>query len=195
MLNQITAIHGTGVAASTNSYESIATQTISGSTTSSVTFSSIPSTYKHLQIRYLARTSRSSSDGDYTRFRFNGDTTNNYSTQHWFGGDGSGVLASYDGASGPGMYVERLTAASQLASSFGVGIVDILDYTSTNKTKVLRYLTGADVNGAFNTYNIRMGSGMWLTSNTAVSSITIDVGIGPYFATNSQFALYGIKGA
>jgi hypothetical protein len=131
------------------------------------------------------------------RLRFNSDTTNNYSSQHWFGGNGAGAsstAASYDGASGPGMYVERITSASQLASSFGVGIVDILDYTSTNKTKVIRSLTGADVNGSFNTYNIRMGSGMWLTSNTALSSITIDVGVGPYFSANSQFALYGIKG-
>jgi hypothetical protein len=178
----------------TNSYESIATQNVSGSTTASVTFSSIPSTYKHLQIRYLARTNRTSSDGDYMRLRFNSDATNNYSTQHWLGGDGSGVVASYDGASGPGMYVERITSASQTANAFGVGVLDILDYTSTNKTKVLRFLTGADVNGTFNTYNVRMGSGMWLTSNTAVSSITIDVGVGPYFAANSQFALYGIKG-
>ena len=176
-------------------FESIATVVVDASGSSSILFSNIPQNYAHLQIRYTARTSRSSTDGDYMRVRFNGDTTNNYSSQHWIGGDGANVSAGYDGASGAGIYVERLTAASQLASAYGVGVIDILDYTSTSKTKVLRYLTGADINGTFTAYNVRQGSGMWLTSNTAISSITIDVGVGPNFAQYSTFALYGIRGA
>ena len=175
-------------------FEAIATAVVDSSGASTITFSSIPQIYKDLQVRYMARTTRSSSDGDYMRFRFNSDTTNNYSSQHWYGGDGSGVTASYDGATGPGIYVERITAASQASNVYGIGIVDILDYKSTNKTKVLKYFTGADVNGAFNTYSIRQGSGMWLTTDTAISSITINAGVGPNFTQYSHFALYGLRG-
>ncbi len=51
MIGAITAgLYGTGVPPVTSSYESIATSTATGS---SITFSSIPSTYKHLQVRAL----------------------------------------------------------------------------------------------------------------------------------------------
>jgi len=56
-----------------SSFESIATATGSGQT--SVTFSSIPSTYKHLQIRIIARDNSGNGGGSGAlRLRFNGDT-------------------------------------------------------------------------------------------------------------------------
>ena len=46
-----------GAAAAGTAYESIATVTVGAGGSSSVTFSSIPSTYQHLQIRYINTTS------------------------------------------------------------------------------------------------------------------------------------------
>ena len=43
----------------TTAYESIATQTVGAGGVASVTFSSIPSTYKHLQLRIMSRADRS----------------------------------------------------------------------------------------------------------------------------------------
>ena len=53
----------------------IATTTVGGGGTSSITFSSIPQTYTHLQIRLLGKYAVS---GDTTLIRVNGDTGNNY---------------------------------------------------------------------------------------------------------------------
>ena len=51
--NSIAGFLGTGVAASTSSYESIATTTVGAGGSSSISFTSIPSTYTHLQVRGL----------------------------------------------------------------------------------------------------------------------------------------------
>ena len=73
------------------SYESIATFTLGSSTT--VTFSSIPSTYKHLQIRYLARSARTGAATDDLAIRLNSDSGANYARHRLFG-DGASVTAS-----------------------------------------------------------------------------------------------------
>ena len=89
MLNVIAGMLGSGVAASTNSYESIATVTVGAGGSSSVTFSSIPSTFKHLQVRGLVQLANGSGELD---FRFNGDTGSNYS-YHRIYGNGASVVA------------------------------------------------------------------------------------------------------
>lgn len=187
MLNQIAAIHGTGVAAATNSYESIATVTVGAGGSSSISFTSIPSTFKHLQIRMLGRSSRSANEG-YGVVRFNSDTGSNYS-YHSLEGNGSTAAA---GGSGSVNYPTLIffPAASRGASIFGGGVLDVLDYQNTNKNKTIRVLDGYDSNGAG---YITFQSGAWYNTN-AITSITITEFNGNNFVEYSQFALYGIKG-
>jgi len=52
-------------------YESIATTTVSTSV-SSITFSSIPATYTHLQLRWIARSDRAAAQ-DFVDIRLNSD--------------------------------------------------------------------------------------------------------------------------
>ena len=52
--NAIAGLYAGGVPPVTTAYESIATTTLS-STQATITFSSIPSTYEHLQIRWIAK--------------------------------------------------------------------------------------------------------------------------------------------
>ena len=188
MLNQITAIHGTGAAAGGGtSYESIATTTVGSGGTSTITFSSIPGTYKHLQIRMIGRSSRSANDG-YAVVRFNSDTGSNYS-YHSLAGNGTAASA---GGSGSVNYPTLLyfPAASRSANIFGVAVLDLLDYQNTNKNKTIRVLDGYDSNGAG---WIELGSGAWYNTN-AITSITITEFNGQNFAQYSHAALYGIKG-
>ena len=91
MLNNIAGLLGEGVAASTTSFESIATVTVGSGGSSSISFSSIPSTYKHLQVRCIARSSRTQNSG-YGVIRFNSDTGTNYS-YHSLAGDGASASA------------------------------------------------------------------------------------------------------
>ena len=174
----VIASSGGGVA---TSYESIATVSVGSGGASSITFSSIPSTYQHLQIRYIARTNRSATS-DLLNIAINGSAT---TTGHYIYANGSnpisaGVLNSFVGWG---------TANSTASNTFGVGVIDILDYADTNKNRVVRALAGWDGNGDG---EIALSS-VLQTSTTALSSFTITPNTGS-FVQYSSFALYGIKG-
>jgi hypothetical protein len=162
------------------SFESIATAAGTGAS-ATITFTSIPSTYKHLQIRAIARTA--SGTGAY--LQYNSDTGSNY-TRHYLEGNGTTVAA---GAGTSQTKIDYLAAISN-ASTNGINIVDILDYANTSKYKTTRIMQGFDTNG---TGQAGLGSGLWM-STSAISTITITTSNGANFATTTQFALYGIKG-
>jgi len=162
---------------STNSYESIATVSVS-TAVSSISFSSIPSTFKHLQIRFLAQGGAVG-----LNIQMNG-ATSNY-TSHFVYGDGSSVYAQ--GTTGESFIPCGRTPTS---TYFGAGVIDILDYQNTNKYKTLRSLAGNDQNGSGSMW---LYSGLY-QSTTAVSSLTLFSSSGN-LAQYSSFALYGIKGA
>lgn len=167
----------------TGSFESIATVTPSGS---DVTFSSIPSTYKHLQIRAIAKTTRNDASVDTMYFRFNGDTGSNYNV-HTFSADGSSVTSSsYPGTTIWGTW--SLTDAQSQANTFSPVIFDIIDYADTNKYKTTKSLGGSDKNGSGGTGQF---SGLW-RNTAAITSIRIFAE--GNFVSGSSFALYGIKG-
>lgn len=171
----------------TNSYESIATSTGSGST---ITFSSIPSTYQHLQIRYIGRDDRSGVTTDAFICRFNSDTGSNYMEYHLMQGDGSTTSAGAGSTSNTNILLGSIPAASALASTVAVGVVDILDYANVGKYKTTRNLMGFDYNGSG---TVRLISGLWM-STSAINSITLTTGTGSNWTGGTQFALYGIKG-
>jgi len=171
--------------APSGAYDSIATTTITAGTAASITFSSIPTTYTHLQIRMSARTDFALSIPIDVYIEFNGDTSYTGYRNHRLKGDGAtataGTSASYD--------IHKITpAASTTASVFGGCVVDILDYANTNKNTTVRYLGGVDLNGSG---NIVFGSVLW-PFTTAVNQIKL-LADGSFVA-GSKFALYGIKG-
>jgi hypothetical protein len=175
--------------APSGAYDSIATVTGTGSS-STITFSSIPSTYTHLQLRYIGRDNRSGVTTDAFVCQFNGDTGSNYLEYHLLQGDGSTAAAAVSGVSNTNILMGSIPAASALASTVGVGVVDILDYSNTNKYKTTRNLMGFEYNGSG---TIRLISGLWM-STSAINSITLTTGTGSNWTSATQFALYGVKG-
>jgi hypothetical protein len=168
-------------------YESIATTTLASSQ-STITFSSIPSTYKHLQIRSIAKTDRADTD-DYVLMKLNGDTAANYSW-HILRGNGS-VALSAGVANASNIRLEYAASGNSGASNIFAGsVLDILDYSDTNKYKTTRILNGMDLNGSGWIY---FSSGNW-RSTSAITSITLTPSFGTNFLQYSTFALYGIKG-
>ena len=157
---------------------------------SSVSFTNIPGTYTHLQIRAIARaTSGTVTDNWY--IQFNGDTAANYS-KHDLYGNGAVVGASASTSiSAPN--IGLLPSTANVANSFGASVLDILDYKDTNKFKTMRCLSGFDNNGSDG--YVFLYSGNW-RSTSAITSMTLTPVSGSgNFAANSQFALYGVKGA
>lgn len=164
---------------STNSYESISTVTVGSGGQASITFSSIPSTYKHLQIRALNLTNTIAS---VSTIYFNGDTTNSNYKNHLLFGFG---LACNSG-NNPAPYAPVIQGGTTTAP--GVMILDILDYANTNKNKVTRDLVGYDNNGSG---GLALNSNLWMNT-AAINSITFNAT--STFLQYTQFALYGIKG-
>ena len=177
-----------------NSYFQIATTTVGAGGASNITFSGIPSTYTHLQIRSIARANRATFGADTIRLRLNADTGANY-TFHNLRGDGS---SAGSGADVNQTYIRFLDSVGTNngpgAGNVGISICDILDYANTNKFKTMKVLCGVDTNGTVAGFGGVVGitSGLW-RSTSAVISITLTVETGINFEQNSSFALYGIK--
>jgi len=189
MLNNLAALMG-GAAPAVGDYESIATVTVGGGGSSSIDFTSISGTYKHLQIRYISRCSRSDI-GDSIGLQFNGDTGSNY-TRHYMDGN-NGVI--YVGASTSQTLSNSAygAAANTAANCFGAGVIDILDYASSNKTKTIRVLAGVEDNTAA-AGDITLRSGLWFATPAAITSIKLLATSGTQnFVQYSTFALYGVK--
>jgi hypothetical protein len=168
-------------------YDSLATVTLSASA-ASIDFVGIPSGYKHLQIRYLSRSSRTATTDSFS-IRFNSDTASNYA-RHYLYGDGASASAGAS-TSQTSANIGTQAAASASANIFGVGVIDVLDYTSSNKNKTIRCLSGTDQNGSG---DIQLTSGLYFATPAAITSITLLAqGGSANFVANSTFALYGIK--
>lgn len=191
MLNSIVALLESGAGGGGGAYESIASFTANGSA-ATYTFSSIPSTYKHLQIRSIGRHAAGISGSTTTFLRFNSDTSGVYD-YHFLRGDGSSVQAyGYANNSSTEIY-NSLIYDGSTANAFGASIIDIHDYSSTTKNKTIRYFSGSDANTASTSFQVVIGSSLW-RNTAAISSIQIYTG-GANFVNGSVFSLYGIKGA
>ena len=190
MLNSIVGLLGTGVAAATSSYESIATYTVGAGGVGSFSFSSIPSTYTHLQVRGIVRSYEAGTNINPVNFRFNSNASNY--TYHILKGDGASASSTATSNSSLLDFAYG-GQAGKTASAYGGFVMDILDYQNTNKYKTIRSLWGADFNGSG---QVGLNSGFWYNSTNAISSITFYLNSGnDYFQQYSHFALYGIKGA
>ena len=188
MLAGLTALLGGGGGGG-GSFESIATASGTGSA-GTIVFNSIPSTYKSLQLRILARDTTTSSATNNLKIQFNGDTGANYIGYHTLSGNGSAASANGYGATNYAYFLSVIAGSdASNTTTYGTAIVDIIDYTNTSKYKTLRNFGGFDRNGSG--YSV-LGSAAWM-STSAINSITLTPDSTAY-ATGSTFALYGIKG-
>lgn len=171
-------------------YQSIATVTLSSNATE-IEFTSIPATFKHLQIRGIARNNRATTNNNTHLQVGNGsiDTGANY-TYHTIRGNGSTVTVDGLGSQVKTDY-HVTPAANANANVFGAQVWDILDYANTSKYKTMRVLSGADNNSDG---IIEFTSSVW-QSTSAITNLKFTLSSTPSFVQYTQFALYGIKGA
>ena len=165
-----------------NTYEAIATTTVSGTSTFSVTFGSVPSTYTDLVLVVANASLSSAAQG---ALRFNGDTGNNYS---WTVLSGSGGATISLRGSNVGIiqigYYDYLDAGVNYTA-----ICQINNYsnTTTNKTVLARG----------NEASLGVGAAVGLWRNTAaITSVTfLPAYGGGYLGAGTTVSLYGIKAA
>jgi hypothetical protein len=162
-----------------SSYESIATA--NPSAVSTITFSSIPNTYKSLELRFSIIMTVA---GQILKTQFNGDTASNYGI-HVLGGNGSGTGV---GANTPATSMTFGYGGSLVGTYPNVGIMDVIDYANTTKFKTVKLILGGNNNTS--TGDIELDSGAW-RSTAAITSLTFFTTAGTFTGTIS---LYGIKG-
>jgi hypothetical protein len=174
----------------TQAYESIATYT--GSSQSTITFSSIPQTYKHLQLRMSTRSTSSNAYNAWFRWTINGVSTGGQYTEAYLAGNGSSI-STYTSGTPTNDFESMYNPGSDSDSNvFGLYIVDFYDYANTSRYKIVNSYNG--VMGNASTTRLGLNTiGGYFNSTSAVSSITLSSNYGVW-ASGSKFALYGIKG-
>ena len=180
------------IQSSSTTFDSIATQIASGSGTT-ITFSSIPSTYKYLQLHCYWAVPTSDTE---LLIRFNGDSSStSYNKNQLYA---NGTTSAFTIATNS--YTTNTAIAGPVyyggsSSAFVSSIVHIYDYAETDKVKTVHTLTGGSVDSAGATQGIFSRMGLWNNPSSAVSSmvLTYTGGSGNILA-GSSFALYGIGG-
>ena len=170
-----------------SSYDLLETTTLTSSA-SSVTFSGLGSytDYKHLQIRAVARSSRSA-NADGLSLRINNVSSSSY-TRHVLFADGSNVNSSQS-TGDTSLTVGRIPASSQSSDVYGAINTDLVDAYSSTKNTTSRSLSGFPGNEN----SIYLDSGLFI--NTAsITDLTFFATAGPNLVTGSRFSLFGIRG-
>lgn len=162
-----------------SAYQAIASTTLSTATTT-VTFSSIPSTFEHLQLRLSVQC-----DNNVPRslaMRFNNDTGANY----YYRGVGWSGTTVYASSSAAGTTLDFVTL-DRTNTAFGIAILTIPDYANTTKYKNVNGIAGVDNS---NKGSVQVSSGQWMSTvainriDLFLNSNQLDIG--------SVIALYGM---
>jgi len=167
-------------------FESIATWTAGSGMPS---FTNIPSTYKHLQLRWFARTNRSDPNG-YLSWRINQDSSANYGGVVWYKESNEVLGVGY--YTGSTEFGTDSLGGTSAGSSWGTGEVTFLNYANPNMYKTVIQTAGNTRTNLTGDVGYRMS---YYKSTNAISRIDFIAGYQvSALEPGSYFALYGIKG-
>ena len=166
------------MAAKTGTYTLIASNTLTTST-ATVTFSSIPSTYTDLVLVYSAKSASTTRD---MTLSFNSDSNTNYSNTILTGY--TGVVTSVRNSNQSFIYLDNNGVTD--STIFNAVIVHIPDYSNSTTYKTILCRANNTV------YGVDITAGLW-RSTAAISAINLTLGGGINLASGSTFKLYGIE--
>ena len=164
-------------AAQTGSMTLLSTTTLSGS---AVNLTSIPQTYKNLQL--VIQNFLPSGDGQYANMRFNNDSNTRYARA--VASTGLDVVSTFGAA------FFYAASSNDNATANGISIIDIFDYRNTATWKFahmrsvgndLSTPTSASFSGTFNAYN----------QTGAITQINLFPNSGTF--TSGTVLLYGVN--
>lgn len=162
-----------------STYEPIATQTL-GSTASTVTFSSIPSTYTDLIL--VCNPTTNVTTGQMT-IRINGDTGTNYSRLILWGNGSAAGSASY--ANESYAYTGYYTTLYNIPTT---NIFHINNYSNSSTNKTILGRSNNTSEAVIESANLWRGT-------AAINSIQLGISVAGTYSVGSTFTLYGIKAA
>lgn len=158
-----------------------------GSDTATFDFTSIPATYKDLQIRIFVRTSIAAIN-DAINLRFNNDSAGNYDSEAAIA-TGTTFFGT-EGLAATQMRIGSCPGNNATAGYFATVVIDINSYASTTGNKQASGTSSYAYGTSTGQIENERVSGIWRTVNTAISRITVIAG--GNFKTGSRATLYGI---
>lgn len=168
---------------------SLITDTVLGSDTASVSFSSIPGTYKHLVLWVQSR-----GDGavvtETIPVRFNSDSGANYDLEVLYANDTTVAGASVNGAISMQLGLQPGTSVAR-ANLAGGNVILVPNYAGTTFEKGAFGFGGQADSTAANCY-VHVRWGAW-RNTAAVTAITLLPATSTNFKTGSRFTLYGVS--
>ena len=173
-----------------NTYTLIASSTVGGGGAASIDFTSIPSTYTDLVIKYSARTDRANTNSD-IYLQFNGVATATYSFKRIYGsGSGTGIS---DGLTNDakGGFAGNAAGSTATASTFSNSEIYIPNYAGST-AKSWSVDSVAENNSA--TALATLQAGLW-SGTAAITSIKLQDYNSASFVQYSTAYLYGISNA
>ena len=160
------------------------------STTTSVSLSSIPSTYTDLVVRVSARSSNSGTVNNNVEMTYN-NSTGSYSRTVLRGVDGG--TASLQASNATNLaFAANVSGSTSTADTFGSSEIYIPSYT-VSQNKPSSHFSVSETNAA-NGATIIATAGL-RSSTAAITSIEFALSGGNSFAIGSSFYLYGISNA
>ena len=161
-------------------FNKIASVTVASGGSSTIDFTSIPSTYTDL---FMQVSSRNTSNSYWASIKFNNSTANFRIITL----QSTGSIASWN-ADNSGTYAMNPVASTMTANTFGSGGLYIPNYAGSNN-KSFNFDATQENNATESYWGV--SAGLW--SNTAaINQITLTSG-GTAFAQYSTATLYGIK--
>jgi hypothetical protein len=158
-------------------YTPLATVTLSSSA-SSVTFSSIPATYRDLILVVNSQQDATTGAG----IRFNADSGSNYSHVVMRNSGGSPVSGTFTGTNFLSSWSSRLSGSRYML------VFQAMDYSATDKHKTVIYRNGYTDNDSVQ--SVEAFAARWANTG-AVTSLAITTGSGN-FSSGSTFNLFGV---
>lgn len=163
-----------------STYTPIAVYTVSGTTTNSMSFTNVPSTYTDL---VLVVNSRLITNPAILLGQFNGDTGSNYSTVA-IGGDGTNVISNYS-ANATSFY---FSSYAHQNSGWSTYVFNIMNYSSPSTYKTVLK------KGANASYGVDMAVNLW-RSYAPINRVDVYLDRAEYWTAGSTITLYGVKAA
>ena len=164
----------------------ISTTTVSGTTTTSVTLSSIPQTYNNLKVIAVTK-SDASGFGQQIYGYINGVNNTFYYGAYSLLSQAGGIGGSVVNVSNCLIYSQTTAASSQI---FGNFVLDFPNYANTTQYKTWNFTsnwtTQSSANGGASS-----GSGNYYNTTAAITSLVFTVGGTANFLAGSVFYLYG----
>jgi hypothetical protein len=176
----------------TQYFEHIATAAATAGVTS-LTISSIPSSYTDLVLYVMVNTATTGSNSD-GQVKFN-STTTSYKNQYWYAGGFTPTLTIYGyELDHSGIWTGSTNSRQYDAGTVNIAELRIYDYASTTKWKQAQMICSSVVTSSSALFFVGSGHAQW-RNTSAITSITYDTSNSAThnILAGSKIMLFGIK--